>query len=226
VTRKRVGLYGGSFNPVHNGHLRTALEVRAALDLHEVWLIPAQIPPHKDPADVVDAQARLAMLELAIDGVTGLRAEPIELEREGPSYTIDTIHLLKDRHPTHDLTLILGFDTFREIHSWYRYESLLAECDVVVTSRPPQSVYQGENRTLFEQLPIAVASMFCYSESVGCYLHQSGRRLEFVPVTLLDISSSALRNEVAAGRPVHFLVPQAVWSFIAAHELYAGAPRR
>lgn len=216
----RVGLYGGSFNPIHVGHLRTAIEVRAAANLDAVWLVPAHQPPHKDPADIAPASDRLAMVEAAVDGVDELRVEPIELERDGPSYTIDTLRLLRERHPGNEFSLILGFDAFRELHTWSRYEELVAECDLIVTTRPPDPVSHGANPAQLEKLPIAVTRGFWYDERVGCYTHDSGRRMEFLPVTQLDISASALRADVARGSSIRFLVPDAVYAYIRTHRLY------
>ncbi len=219
----RVGLYGGSFNPVHLGHLRTAVEVCTTAELDAVWLIPAHQPPHKDPADIAPAGHRLAMLETAIRGVPELRAEPIELERSGPSYSIDTLRLLRERHAGVDFALILGFDTFGELHTWHRYEALVAECDLIVTTRPPNPVSRGANPASFEKLPIAVRKGFWYDERVGCYTHESSHRLEFLPVTQLDISASALRADVARGASIRFLVPDSVHSYILDNGLYRTA---
>jgi len=216
----RVGLYGGSFNPVHLGHLRTAIEVRAAAQLDEVWLVPAHRPPHKDPREVAPATDRLAMVEGAVAGVAGLRAEPIELERSGPSYSFDTLRLLRRRHPTHDFAWILGFDAFHDLPTWHRYRELVAETDFIVTARPPHEVSHGANASLFRSLPIAVQREFCYAEDVGWYTHDSGHRLEFLPVTRLDISGSALRAGVARGSSIRFLVPDAVYLYILDHGLY------
>lgn len=216
----RIGLYGGSFNPVHLGHLRSAVEVCARTDLEAVWLIPAREPPHKDAADMAPAADRLAMVERAIVSTPELRAEPIELERSGPSYSIDTLRLLRERHPALDFALILGFDAFCELHTWHEYEALLAECDLIVTTRPPHPVSSGANPEQFAKLPIAVTRGFCYDETIGCYAHDGGHRLEFIPVTQLDISASGLRADVARGDSIRFLVPDAVHAYILEHGLY------
>ena len=217
---KRIGLYGGSFNPIHLGHLRTALEIRSLATLDEVWLVPAHQPPHKDPAAMAPAADRLAMVRGAIEGEAGLRAEPIELERDGPSYTVDTLALLRERHPNTSFSLILGFDAFAEIHTWHRFEALLSSCDLIVTTRPPIPVSRGENPVALEKLPIAVTKGFWYDDSIGCYSQSSGHRLEFFPVTQLEISASALRADVARGASIRFLVPDSVHDYVAEHGLY------
>lgn len=218
--RRRIGLYGGSFNPVHYGHLRAAVEVHERAGLAEVWLVPVHVPPHKDGADLEEATERLRLIELAVAKSPQLRACDVEVTRPGPSYTIDTLDLLRERHPDVDFVLILGFDAFREIHTWKDYERLFASCDLLVTSRPPHEVRTGDDIAHFGKLPIAVTRGFCYDNHVRCYLHNSGHRLEFVPVTALDISASRIREHIAAGRSVAFLTPDEVVEHIDREQLF------
>ncbi len=216
----RVGLYGGSFNPIHVGHLRSAVEVRARARLAEVWLLPAHQPPHKDTAEIAPASDRLAMLQLGLGDTPGLRAEPIELERKGPSYSIDTLRLLRERHPDQTFAWVLGFDAFLELHAWHQYDRFVTECDLVVTTRPPHPVTTGANLDRFGELPIAVRRGFWYEPAIGCYVNESGRRLEFLPVTQLDISASALRAAIAQGASIRYLVPESVRAYLIEHRLY------
>lgn len=216
----RTGLYGGSFNPIHIAHLRAAEEVREAAALDAVWLLPANVPPHKDPRGIAPAADRLAMLELALAGQSGLRAEPIELEREGPSYTIDTIRLLKARHPERRFVLIFGLDGLRNLHTWHLHEQIPAECDLVVTSRPPDAVQPGPDALARATDSIAVRQGFWYDSAIRSFRHHSGNRLDFVPVTAIDVSASAVRAAIAAGRSIRYLVPEAVAEHIAVHGLY------
>jgi nicotinate-nucleotide adenylyltransferase len=220
---RRIGLQGGSFNPVHFGHLRAAEEVRELAGLDEVWLVLAASPPHKDRRDVADARHRLAMLELAVRGAPHLRIEPCELSRPGPSYTIDTVHALRASHPGVDFALVLGIDAFRDIVSWHRFEDLLGACDVIVTSRPPERVERGPDALERLAIPIAVREAFRYEAEREWFRHRSGRRLELVPVTGLDISASQLRDLVHAGRSIRFLCDRDVVSYIDAHGLYREA---
>jgi nicotinate-nucleotide adenylyltransferase len=217
---RRIGLQGGSFNPVHFGHLRAAEEVRERVGLAEVWLVLAASPPHKEGHDVADAGDRLHMLELALRGAPHLRVETCELDRPGPSYTIDTVHALRAAHPDTEFSLVLGADAFREIHSWHRFEELLAACDLVVTSRPPDEVRTGPDALSALGLPIAVREAFWYDEAQECFSHRSGRRLELVPVTNLDVSASKLRALVRSGRSIRFLTDPDVVAFISARGLY------
>src|SRR5262245_34483013 len=220
AARRRIGLYGGSFNPIHFGHLRTAVEVREAADLAEVWLVPVHVPAHKQGGGLADGSARLRMVELAIASAPELRASDVELERSGPSFTIDPVRVLKKRHPDVDFSLIVGFDAFREIHTWKDFEQLFGECDLLVTSRPPDAVRDADVRAHFDRLPIAVTSAFCYDEHIKCYAHESGHRLRFLAVTALGISASCLRERIAAGGSLAFLTPEPVVDFIARKRLY------
>ena len=224
MTAKRIGLYGGSFNPVHYGHLRAAEEVRERAALDEVWLMPARCPPHKDAAASAPAADRLRMLELALAGGSGLRVEPSELERDGPSYTIDTLALLMDRHPDCRFALVLGLDAFRDLHTWHRFEELPGQCDLIVTSRPPEVVAPGPDALRDATESIAVREAFWYLSDIRSFRHRSGNRLDFVPVTAIDISASAVRAAVAAGRSIRFLTPDAVVAYVQAHGLY-GTPQ-
>lgn len=217
---RRIGLYGGSFNPVHFGHLRCAEEIRIAADLATVRMIPAHLPPHKDAHEVAPAEARLAMLQLAVADAPGLEADGIELERSGMSFTIDTIRALKTREPEAEFALIVGFDTFREFHTWKDYEAIFDEVDLIVTSRPPDTVHPGENADVIGRLPIAVTRAFCYDEHIHGYSHRSGHRLEFFPVTGLDISASAIREAIARGESARFLMPATALEWLARAGLY------
>jgi nicotinate-nucleotide adenylyltransferase len=155
----------------------------------------------------------MRMVELAL-------AEPIELERSGPSYTIETLELLQQRHPEQAFALIVGLDAFRELHTWHRHEDIPARCDLVVTSRPPDVVDPGPGALERATDAIAVRQAFWYESRIGCFRHRSGHRLDFVPVTALDISASAVRAAVAAGRSNRFLTPDAVIAHIASRGLY------
>ncbi len=221
----RIGLLGGTFDPVHFGHLRMAEEAREVAGLDEVWLIPSGQPPHRPDGPVASPADRCKMLRLAIENAPGLRVEPVELERAGPSFTIDTLRELDRRHPGKAFALILGFDAFREIHFWREFDAVLGAVDLVVTSRPPDVVVHGEDGQHFSRLPIAVTRSFFYDEHIRGYLHGSGHRLEFVPVTALDVSSSDLRRRLGEGLSIRYLVPDATLAFIEESGLYGSTPR-
>ena len=136
----RLGIRGGSFDPVHLGHLRSAEEVREALPLDRVCFVPANHPPHKPRRRLAERSARLAMLEIAIAGNPGFCASDVELKRGGTSYSIDTIRSFASTEPGAQLFFIVGIDTFREMHTWKDTGRLFELASVVVTSRPPHAV--------------------------------------------------------------------------------------
>ena len=211
----RIGLFGGTFDPVHLAHLRTALEVREALALDRVELVLSAVPPHKTQGTQAPVEHRRRMLELAIAGDPYLVLDLCEVEREGPSYSIDTVRTVQARESDAALTFILGADAFAEIGTWKDYATIFTLCDFCVISRP------GTDEC---KLPIAVENAFCYDSSRGVYAHRSGRALRFLPVTALMISASDIRRRCATGRSIRHLVPDAVADYVAAHGLYD--PRR
>jgi nicotinate-nucleotide adenylyltransferase len=208
-----IGLFGGTFDPVHLAHLRTAEEVREALALDRVEMVLAATPPHKTANTQAPVEHRRRMLELAIAGDPHIVLNSSELDRHGPSYSIDTIRAAQTREPGVALTFILGADAFATIATWKDYESLFTRCDFCVISRPGAST--GE-------LPIAVENAFCYESSRGVYVHRSGSTLRFLAVTALMISASDIRRRCATGQSIRYLVPSAVADYISAHGLYAG----
>jgi nicotinate-nucleotide adenylyltransferase len=209
----RIGLFGGTFDPVHLAHLRTAEEVREALALDRVHFVLAATPPHKAPGSQAPVAHRRRMLELAVEGNAAFRADFSELEREGPSYSIDTIRAVRAREPEAQITFILGADAFAGIDTWKDYADLFTLCDFCVISRP--GTRDGE-------LSIAVQNAFCYESSRGVYVHRSGSTLRFLPVTALMISASDIRHRCANGQSIRYLVPAAVAEYLAMHGLYTG----
>jgi nicotinate-nucleotide adenylyltransferase len=216
VTAARgIGVLGGSFDPVHLGHLRAAEEVREGQGLVEVRLVPAATPPHKDPAALAAAHHRLRMLELALEGSAGLRAARLELDRPGPSYTIDTLRAFRAEVGSARLVFAVGWDAFRELGTWKDYADIFATCDVVVVTRPP-----GPAQLTLDDIPVAARKAFCYDPSSESFRHASGYVLSLQRITALDISAAAIRARVAARRSIRFLVPPAVEAYIQAHQLY------
>jgi nicotinate-nucleotide adenylyltransferase len=216
----RIGIYGGSFNPIHFGHLRAAVEVREQASLDEVWFVPAHLPPHKDPRHIAPAEHRLQMVRAAVATSAGLVASDVELYRQGPSYTVDTLRSLRIAKPALEIAFILGLDTFREMHTWSRFEALVAEFDLLVTSRPPDRAAREGAESLLDGPPIAALEPFWYDQSQSCFVHQSGSRLQVLPVTALEISASDIRNRVNAGHSIDFLTPPVVVDYIRQHGLY------
>jgi nicotinate-nucleotide adenylyltransferase len=214
--KKRLGILGGTFNPIHLGHLRSAEETREALALSHTYFVPSFIPPHKEGKDPVAAHHRLHMVELAVADQPFFSPSAVELERGGKSFSIDTIrHFLTSFSPA-ALYFIMGLDAFREIHTWKDYPTIFSLCNVIVTSRLgcPQV-------PLTQLIPVALQGEFCYDPATAWrYTHTSGHILAFCPITRLDISSSAIRKRVQQGKSIRYLVPRQVEEYIAAHGLY------
>ena len=132
----KVGLFGGTFNPIHLGHLRSAEEVRAAFALDRIYFIPSAAPPHKRETDIAPAQHRYNMVERAVADNPAFLASRIELDRSGPSFSVDTIRTFQDRGTYTSLAFLIGMDAFCEIDSWHAYLEIPSLCDLIVTSRP------------------------------------------------------------------------------------------
>jgi nicotinate-nucleotide adenylyltransferase len=215
-----IGVFGGTFDPVHLGHLRAAEDVREALGLDEIRFVPAAVPPHKNLDAVAPATARLRMLELATSGVPGFRVWPVELERSGPSYSIDTIRALRaEVGAATRIAFVVGRDAFDELHTWKEHASIFALCDVVVITRPP--VRRGP---ALVDIPIAARTAFRYDPASGSFHHESGHRVISLSVVGLDISATDIRSRLASGRSIRFLVPAAVQAYLESSTLYRSSP--
>lgn len=211
----RLGIFGGTFDPIHFAHLRCAEEAREALSLDQVLFVPSASPPHKS-GTVASGVDRLAMVRRAIAGHPCFRASSIELDRPGRSYSIDTLRLLRQRFPEPTkFVFLLGLDAFREIGTWKDYTELFALTDLAVLSRPPHRLTSP--RTL---LPVAARRQFCYGSSRRMLVHTSGNRIVFLDVTALDISASDVRQRARRGHSIRYLVPSSVASYLERRRLY------
>ena len=219
----RIGLFGGTFNPIHFGHLRVAVEVKEGFELNELFLIPAALPPHKMPGEVVDAADRLKMLKRAIEDTPGLKLSDVELKRSGPSYTIDTVNFFKDGlSEDSQIYLIMGMDAFLEIDTWKSYDELLTQISFIVINRlsvsSDQSVYGWE--IMEDYLKSKISSEYIFSNSQSCYMRPEKQPIYVCEVTILDISSTKIRELIKRGRSIEYLVPQKVADFINSKGLY------
>lgn len=208
---KRVGIFGGTFDPVHVGHLRSALEVAEFMGLDELRLVPSARPPHRD-TPMVSADDRLAMVDLAVAGVTPLCVDDRELKRDMPSYSIDTLESLRaELAPEDQLFLLLGWDAFCGLPSWHRWDELLGHCHILVLQRP------DADSEASEALRNLVAAR---SVSDPLSLRGPGGQISFIWQTPLAVSATQVRGLLAAGKSVRFLVPDAVLAYIQTHGLY------
>ncbi len=213
-----IALFGGTFDPVHNGHLRMAIEVREAFGLPRLFLVPAAQPPHKPNQPISPAPHRLAMTQAAVAGVEGLSVLDLELRREGPSYTLHTVREVRESNPGSEVLLLVGADAFSEIGTWHRYEELLGECDFLLLARPgtpPENSFPPG-------VLLELEESRCYSLPGRSYRLSGGRKVLCPDLPVLDISSRSIRDKVRKGRSIRGLVPPEIERYIAAHELYRG----
>lgn len=211
----KVGIFGGTFNPIHCGHLRSAEDVREAFALDRVYFVPAAHPPHKSAADLISAKHRLKMVELAVADNPFFLASSIELERSGPSYSVDTLRYFLTALQPASLAFIIGIDAFLDLASWKEYERIPALCDIIVTTRP------GAMVPVVEQfLPVALKNSFCYDPQTHMYRHISGHSLILHHITGLSLASSTIRSIIRQGRSIRYLVPPTVEAYLLREGLY------
>lgn len=190
----RIGIFGGSFNPPHVGHLIVAERVRESAGLSRVLFIPTATPPHKGTAELPGAKHRLAMVQLAVEGNPAFEVSDCEVRRGGVSYTIETLREMHRRFPTDDLYLIIGLDNFLEFRDWKDPEAVLSEAELIVMDRP---------------IPGARTADSPYLD-----------RAIFVEVPLIEISATMVRETVRAGKSIRYLVPEKVEAYIKEQGLY------
>jgi nicotinate-nucleotide adenylyltransferase len=212
--KKRVGLFGGTFNPIHLGHLRGAEEIREAFRLDEVIFIPSAIPPHKAMEEIIDANHRLEMVRLAIASNAHFSLSDIELSRPGKSYSIDTLRHFCVAGPD-TLFFILGGDAFVEIETWKDFQNLFALCHFIVMARPG-----FQKAPVASQLPGVLTSAFRYDLETKIWVHVSGHHLYFKEISFLDISSTKIRELIERGESVRYLVPPETEAYLQNHGLY------
>jgi len=210
---RKIGVFGGTFDPVHHGHLAAARGVLAGFRLDRLLFIPAAYPPHKrQPA--ASFSHRLAMLELALAGRSRMSISLLEAERQAPSYTVDTLHELRTRLGPQAFYLIIGADSFRELHLWYRYADLLRLADLVVVARP------GVPAVDLDDAVNLLPGHFTFDERRQAWCRDDGSRIFYFADSHSGVSSSEIRKRLARGEPVETLLPPAVLHYIKLHGLY------
>ena len=221
MSRKLVGICGGTFNPIHVGHLRAAEEVAEALDLERVLFVPSAQPPHKaeDPGDpIAPAELRLAWVRLAIEGNPRFAVDPIEVERGGASYLVDTLRALRRREDG-ELVFLVGCDAFAEMGTWREPRELFRLASYAVTTRPP--VRAGR---LGDWLPDVVKEDVALAADGRSGRHRAAPTwLRLVEITGFDVSSSDVRWRLREGRSVRYLLPEAVRRAVLESGAYGGA---
>jgi nicotinate-nucleotide adenylyltransferase len=220
----RIGLFGGTFNPIHHGHLRAAAEIQESFDLRKLYLIPAALPPHKDLKNVIPAAERIEMTRLAIQDYPEFMLSDVELKRSGPSYTVDTVQAFQSHlEPGSDLFLIMGLDAFLEIDTWKSYKRLVQMLPIIVMARPlaQSSATLTEWSVMTELIHSQISNAYQYSDEKQCYLHEQYQPIYRHAVSMLDISATEIRQLVRQKRSIRFLVPQSVENYILKQGIYA-----
>jgi len=208
---KPIGILGGTFNPIHHGHLRLALELYERLDLAKVLLIPSAHPPHRAQPSM-SSQRRLEMVQAAIVGVEGLCVDDRELRRQYPSYTVDTLKSLREDYPDRSLCLILGLDAFLGLPSWYKWELLITLAHLIVVRRPD---------TLEEEQSPTILNFIKQYQTLNVenLKRKTGGTIWVEEIPMLAISATQIRDLIAAGKKPHYLLPPAVLDIINSHHL-------
>lgn len=209
-----LGLLGGTFDPIHFAHLRLAQEARDALGLPALRLIPAGQPPHRAQPGCT-ATDRLAMVRLAVQGLAGFEVDPAEVEAAQPSYTVTTLQRLRSELGAHrPLVLLMGADAFRGLTSWYQWQDLFSHAHIGVATRPGY-VLDADSLP-----PVLAAHWQARRADAAALAQQPAGRIASFGMTALDISATAIRNQLQQGASPRFLLPDAVLDYIQTHHLY------
>jgi nicotinate-nucleotide adenylyltransferase len=211
----KLGILGGTFDPIHLGHLRTAEEIGQALNLEKVYLIPSASPPHKTGEPVASFNDRSAMVRLAVGDSALLEVLDLEAKRPGLSYSIETLKAFHSTHkPQPELFFILGTDAFREIKTWKNYQDLFEYAHFVIIERSGVQLHE------LEPLLLELGFDTKDTEREDAFIRPSGKRVFRMSTTLMDISSTRIRELVAEGKSIRFLLPDPVRSYIMDKGLY------
>lgn len=220
----RIGLLGGSFNPVHMGHLRAAEVVRESFSLNKIVFIPAAVNPLKTDEDMSNAAKRLEMLKIATEGNPCFEISDIEIKRGGNSYTIDTLTEFNNTKPGNSYYFIMGSELFSNIETWKDYKRLFDYSNFIVVRRPGTSTVDMENL-----IPLELANDFRYVKHHNndndkvIFEHSSSNRLYFVTIQGFELSSTMIRDLVKKGSSIKYLVPEKLEKYIITNRIYTEA---
>ena len=212
--REAIGIFGGTFDPVHFGHLRPALELYEQLRLQKMLLLPCAVPPHR-PEPLASSEQRLSMLHLAIEKEPRLGVDLRELKRGGTSYMVDTLHSLRNEVGRKPLCLCLGLDAFLGLPGWHEWQELLNLAHIVVAHRPG---WELDVDSISPELQRLLAVHLHDSDVSQC--DRPAGAVVLQPVSQLAISSTEIRERIAAGRSARYLMPERVWDYIQKEKLY------
>ncbi len=217
MKRQGIGIFGGTFNPIHRGHLKAAKEVQKFFLLEKILFIPSYIPPHKMSPDIASPSHRMKMVELAISSFPRFVPSSIEIDAGGKSYSILTLEKLKKRFPDTPMFFILGVDAFLEIETWRDYELVLEQCHFIVMSRPGHRL--NEARKIlgkeYTKRMVRVSGAIKFKKK-----RNKGHKIFFLSIPALNISSMDIRKKIKVGEDIGGLVPEPVEKYIHQNKLY------
>ena len=197
----KIGFVGGSFNPIHNGHIRVAIEVKEQMDLDFVELIPAPRPPHKLDEKLLDFEKRVELIKIAINGISFLRINTIEAKRSTPSYTVITLEELKQLYPGHELYFVIGGDEITHLTKWYKWRHLFDLCNFIVVGRREGDL---KNLQFFVEINLPAKRNQKFVWQVGEY------KIHYIEIPRLEISSSLIRKKAMTQKSLRGLVPESL----------------
>lgn len=210
------GLLGGTFDPIHFGHLRAAEEMLQIFNLNRIIFVPSSRPPHKLEADITSFYHREQMVRTAIEGNVSFSFSDVENQRVGKSYSVETVEYILNKYMENlELYFIIGQDAFQAITTWKDWEKLLLLCNFAVMTRPGY-----KQKGLESVLPKAFSSKFTFDRKIEGYKGPTGHIIYFRSVTFLDISSSRIRESVRADQSIRYLVPDGVRNYISKNSIY------
>ncbi|UCC40982.1 MAG: nicotinate-nucleotide adenylyltransferase [Candidatus Aminicenantes bacterium] len=217
MKKERIGLFGGTFNPIHRGHLRAAETVQKRLLLDKILFIPSYIPPHKESVEIASPFHRLKMVELTLESYPKFLPSSIEIEARGKSYSIITLNKIKKLYPEASIFFILGIDAFLEIDTWKDHEDVLTRCFFVVISRPgyelkkAKEFLKGKYKERVVELPKTGAEGNELPLTAGIF---------FLAIDAIDVASTAIREKIRKGDSIKNLVSEPVEAYIRKNRIY------
>lgn len=219
---KGIGLFGGTFNPLHNGHLVVAEDVRAQFQMEKVYFIPSALPPHKKRDNLANSRDRYQMIETAISAYEKFDVSDVEIQRKGLSYSIDTVRYFKKNFFAATCYLIVGMDAFLEVDTWKSYGTFFDLIPIIVMTRPAKSAEPARNPSeeLESYIQTHVDQLYEFSPLLSCFVHPERQPVFLCHVTPVDISSTRIRNLIKQGKAITTMVPASVEKYIYKKGLY------
>lgn len=218
---KRIGLFGGTFDPIHRGHLKAATAVRTRYGLDRIVFIPSAVPPHKKRSHVTRAGDRMEMIRMAVPRGSDFMISEVELKRKGPSYTVDTVNHFISVYPQNTaFYLIIGHDAFLEIDTWKSYLHLFSLIPFIVLMRPENGRIDIGPEVIDPYLKSKISAGYYYNAEKMCYLHPTKQPLYIFSTGLIEMSSTDIRERIKTRQAIGDRVPRVVIRFISDRGLY------